>query len=184
MKSNLIVVGLLALLLAMPAMANNYNVVFTNGEDGGAIVGTGTFSFTDNVGDGSYYLNSLGGFSIDFNIGSTTYTNESIDTNLSHVLVNIYGDGSEFYFDSDGEYYGPNGGSLDFAGVNGSFLTTEPNYFGEEGTPLDLYASLNGEGDEFFGTYGVSNGTAAPEPASLVLLGSGLLFTLRRKLRR
>lgn len=184
MKSNLIIVGLLALLLAMPAMANNYNVVFTNGPDGGAVVGTGTFSFSDNVGDGSYYLNSLGGFSVDFNIGAATITNADIDTDLSHVLVEIYGDGSEFYFDSDGEYYGPRGGSLDFAGVNGSYLTTEPNYFGDG--PLNLYQASDGEGANYFGTYGASGSgsTSAPEPASLVLLGSGLLFTLRRKLRR
>ena len=142
------------------------------------IVGTGTFSFGLSVGDGTYYLNSLGGFSINFTVGSATFTNAEINTPIADVLVVIYGGGKQFYFDNDG-LFGSHGGSLDFDAASGAYLTTEPNYYGPP--PLNLYQADDANGGFYFGVYGV----AVPEPSSLLLFGSGLfgaVAAVRRKI--
>lgn len=179
MKFFFVIIGLLAVLVAMPAMANNYSVVFTNNMQGGAVVGSGTFSFGAHVGDGTYSILDLDGFAINFHVGNATFTNENIATDLNHVLITVYNDGAQFYFNNDGEGYGDHGGSLDFDGMYGSYLTTEPGYYGQG--PLTLYAAGDGD-NNFFGTY--QQGVAAPEPASMFLLGSGLLVATARKFKR
>ena len=167
------------LLFAAVASAGTFNVIFDNSLCCGplAVVGTGTFSFTGSLGDGTYYLNTLPGYDINFMIGSSTFTNADINTPIADVLVVIYGGGAQFYFDNDGAY-GSHGGSLDFDKADGSFLTTEPGYFGTP--PLDLYAAGDSSESSYFGTY-----SQAPEPsyaAVLLVLGvAGAFSALKRR---
>jgi hypothetical protein len=177
MKLLLKFMGPLLLFVSLAAMANDYNVVFTNSTSpGGTVVGTGTFDFTDSVGDGTYYINTLGGFTVNFTIGATTFTNADNVTELNHVEVVVYDSGTNFYFTNDGTY-GPYGGSFDFT-QGSSHLTTEPPYYGPP--PLDLYQAVDSSGASFFGTYGA---VGAPEPASMLLLLSGLVGVGLRKSR-
>lgn len=167
------------------AQANEYNVDFTNFETGNSIVGTGTFSFNNTLGDGTYLLTNLSNYSIDFVVDGDTFDNANIDNvNLSHVEVVIYNGGGNFYFDTNCGFetphcYGPFGGSLDFTDANNSSfeLTTEPNYAGNP--PLDEYFA-NGPSGNSFGTYD----SPVPEPETLWLFGTGLAAMMIRRFRR
>lgn len=168
------------------ALADSFNVVFDDSIECPqcGVVGTGTFSFAQNLGDGTYSLTSLTGYNIDFAIAGTTFTNANISNpDLSAVLVVIHGGGTQFYFDNTG-VFGPFGGSLDFGTnfSNGPFLTTEPDYFGPP--PLDLYQAKDNQGNFYFGVY---QSSTVPEPSSLLLfcaglLGIGGLVSLRKRL--
>jgi len=69
----------IALVCQPLAKADSFNVVFDNSQLGSsAIVGTGTFSFPQVLGDGTYALSSLTGFNINFTIGSFTFTTANI----------------------------------------------------------------------------------------------------------
>jgi hypothetical protein len=178
-----VLVVLAALVWQPVANADSFSVSFDNSGNGSAaIVGTGTFSFTGSLGDGTYFLSALPGYNMSFNIGTSSFTNADINTTISAVLVVIYGGGTQFYFDNTGTF-GSHGGSLDFDGPSGSYLTTEPNYYGP--APLDLYQAVDSAGNSYFGVYQTTP-VATPEPSSLLLLGSGLLGivgAVRRKLR-
>ena len=167
------------------ARANDYNFDLTNFETGNSIVGTGTFSFSSTVGDGTYLLTNLPSYYIDFAVEGDTFTNADIDNvNLSNVEVVVYNGGSNFYFDTNcfetAGCYGPYGGSLDFTDTNNSgfMLTTEPNYAGNP--PLDLYYATGPSG----GSYGTYDAPAVPEPETFWLLGTGLGAMMIRRFRR
>src|ERR1035441_6406859 len=139
-------------------------------------VGGASVSFTGSVPDGTYDLTALPGYAINFTVGSSTFTNADINTSLPDVLVVIYNGGSKFYFDNDG-VFGSHGGSLDFDKADGSYLTTEPSYYGAP--PLDLYYAVDSTGAGFFGVYS----TTIPEPsytALLLVLGAIGFCSLRK----
>lgn len=165
------------------ARANDYDVIFTNFDSGNSMTGSGTFSFNGDLGDGTYQLTSLPDYNFDFTVDGDTFTNSDLDTsNLANIDVVIYNGGGSFYFDTDctsgSDCYSSDFGSLGFIDANNPdyFLTTEPNYYGNP--PLDLYQAQGPSGDSV-GTYNV-----APEPESLLLLGTGLAGLLMRRFRR
>lgn len=177
------------------ARANDFNdVVFTNFDTGNSIIGSGTFSFDQTLGDGTYFLSSLTNVNFDFTFGSIAFNNSNIDTSdLDNVEVVIYDGGNNFYFNTDcsagggstGCYEDPFGGTLGFVDTNsGLVLSTEPNWFGP--LPLNLYEIFPSDGDGStlaMGYYGTPAGLT-PEPDTLLLLGSGLAGMLLRRLRR
>jgi PEP-CTERM motif len=156
---------------------------FDNSPDGmitPPIVGTGTFDFAIDPGNGTHPLTSLGAFSMSFTFGATTFTPAHIVTPLSEILVILSPLGADrrVQFSNVLPFgSGPFGGAIDF--INGvSFLSFEPPGFGGS---LDLY--FQGDGAVFFGNYlGVQ---PIPEPSSLALLGMGGagLVVLARKRR-
>jgi hypothetical protein len=159
----------------------------------GVVLGSGNISFDGSVADGTYLLSNLTGLSVTFSIGGETFNNANMDTsNFPHVEVVIYGGGADYYFStdctstpSDTSCYGPKTGSLDFNdSSNGSFFTTEPNYVGP--APLDLFmASVNVAATDpsYMGIYGQAATSPVPEPASLLLIGSGLAAIVARRRR-
>jgi hypothetical protein len=168
--------------VSIAAHADNFNVIFySEPSTSSPVVGTGTFSFDNNLGDGTYALSSLTNYNIDFTVGSSTFTDAGIANPISEILVVIYGGGSQFYFSNTNAYgTGPYGGSIDFTNIDGSDLTTEPPGYGAP--PLDLYQATDSSENSYFGMYDTSS--VIPEPSGLLLLGTGLMglvSVVRRK---
>jgi hypothetical protein len=105
----LLVVGS-ALSLGM-ARADNFGLNFSNLlGPGDPIVGTGTFSFSENLGDGTYLLSSVTNVQFDFRIAAETFTTANVDTiNAPYVKAVVDDNESSFYFDTSGPDYGPYG---------------------------------------------------------------------------
>jgi PEP-CTERM motif-containing protein len=145
------------------------------------IVGTGTFSFAIDPGNGTHALTSLGAFSMSFAFGSSTFTQGNIVTPLSEVLVvlSTQGMNRRVQFSNNnpsGFGSGIFGGSIDF--INGdNVLSFEPPGFGGN---LDLYLM-----NQFFGNYlGLQSPSAVPEPATMLLFGTGLVAVAAKVARR
>ena len=145
-------------------------------------VGTGTFSFDGDPGDGTFALESLSNFDLNFNFtDGSSFTNADILTPLEEVLVIISTTETERRVQFSN--VNPNGstilfGSLDFANFdNQTFLSFEPPSIGGD---LNLYSA-----NEILGTYNgvaVSDATpvlgATPVPefdSTVSLLGIGAL---------
>jgi hypothetical protein len=167
--------------LALPfkAEALTFNFEFDNTPDATVlppIVGTGTFSFDGDPGNGDFGLTSLANFDFSFTFGGNTFTNADITTPLANILVRISTSGSDRFVNFGGTRGGSFGGSIDF--VNASTLSFEPD-FGS------LYFQVS-----FFGTYqgiAAASTPTVPEPATVLGLlsvaGVGLLCK-RRKLEK
>ncbi|MFB2936251.1 PEP-CTERM sorting domain-containing protein [Aerosakkonemataceae cyanobacterium BLCC-F154] len=127
------------------------------------LVGTGTFSFDGDPGDGTFALTSLSNFNFSFNIGGNSFTNTDIATPLVNILVNIGTNGSDRFVNFGGSG-GPFGGSIDFLNTNS--LSFQPGF-----------GSLYFSGANF-GTYqGIvqADVTPVPEPSTILgLLGLSL----------
>ncbi len=148
------------------AYANSFVINFDTRYSGQGTVFTGTFGFSQVLGDGTWSLVSdLGTYNINFAVGSSTFTNADITTPLSEILVVIYGGGTQINFDNIGLWSGPHAGSIDF-GDSGPYLTTAPSY---SGLPLNEYQAVDSSGDWYYGVY-----QTVPEPTTLVLLACGL----------
>ena len=157
------------------AQALTFNFSFDNTPDGvvGApLVGSGTFSFDGDPGDGQFALTSLSNADFAFDIAGNAFGNANIVTPLANVLVQISTVGTDRVVNFGGSGGGPFAGSLDFINGGGASLSFQP-FFGS------LYFS-----DNFFGTYeGVAVAAPIPLPLSLPLLAAGIgaLALVRRR---
>jgi len=156
--------------IASPAQAD---AVFSFGFDAIAdgtlsapLVGTGTFSFATDPGDGTFALTSLGAFSMSFTFGGNTYTDADITTPLGEVLVVLATGGPDRtlkFSNTNGFGSGTFGGSLDFVNAVGDLSLSPPS------AGLGLYFEENGQ--FFFGDY---LGVQVPEPSMAVLMAVGI----------
>jgi hypothetical protein len=91
------------------------------------IVGTGTFGFTGDPGDGTFALTSLTSPTFNFTVGGANFGDADIQTPLAtiDIIISTVGLNRNVTFDSlEG---GPFGGSLDFINGGGTGLSFEPN---------------------------------------------------------
>jgi hypothetical protein len=176
----LVATSAIALSYIPEAKALSFTFGFDNTSDGTVtppFVGSGTFSFDGDPGDGQFALTSLTNYSFNFSFGADTFTNANITTPIADIIVAIATNGSDRIVNFGGSGGGPNGGSIDFENLSNtsqSFLSFQPN-FGS------LYFTSS-----YFGTYaGVVTPDAVPFEFSpglgMVLLGSWIGFCQVKK---
>lgn len=155
---------------------DNQGLVSNDGPLVPPIVGSGTFTSPTNLTPGTYDLSALSGFSLSFSFADgVSFTTADITTPLTGVAVRIEeAGGAERLFFTEGSGAGADGGSqggsLDL--TNGSnFLSFEPTFVGGN----FLYAKNPGNTEGAFSGIYVALDTPVPEPATLALVGFGLL---------
>lgn len=189
-NTSTIILSLMSLLiLPFKAQALTFNVTFDDTFDNTLtepFIGTGTFTFDGDPGDGIFALNSLSNFEFNFNfIDGLTYTTEDIITPIEEVLIVIdtEEDQRTVKFSNLNPFgSGESSGSIDFMNDSENVLSFEPPGFGGN---LNLY-----QASEFGGTYngiGVTEVASVPESnftKSLLAIGAlniGLAFFRRKK---
>ena len=152
-------------------------------------IGSGTLTIANNPGTGTFALNSLGGFSLSFTVGTSTFTTADIRTPISEVLVVITATsaGQQVQFSNNsptGSGTGPVGGSLDLMNAAGATLSFEPPAFG--GTNLYQLIAPGGTGLLAAGNYRGLSGASVPEPSSFALcaLAGAVGLTVARARRQ
>lgn len=135
------------------------------------LIGTGTFSFDNDLLDGNHLYTSLVNPQISFTVMGETFTQADMSTSAAlEVVLYTTPRGRDFYFSAplgSGAYAS---GSVDFLNSNGATLSLEPSGFSP--VPFNLYFGFGGSLDSA-GNYGA---TLVPEPASLSICS--LLFAL------
>jgi hypothetical protein len=143
-------------------------------------VGTGTFSFDEILGDGTYALSGLTNVDFAFNfVGGDVFDETHIDTPLSEILIIISKAGQQVNFSNTSPFgSGFGGGSIDFfnpLNANLQSLSFEPPGFNGG---LNAYFASGTTGDTFAGTYA----EPVPTPALLPgLMGMGIAALRRKK---
>ena len=182
----ILIATLLVLCSAGGVQAASFSLVYdntpTNAIDGG-IVGTGTFSYDGPPVVGTFALSSLTGLSFTANFGGGffTFSTSDLDTDFTASGIAVFDAGGGQFglvFTGDG---GGGSGSLDAA--NGSaFVSHEPTSAvndpigccGGNGS-INFFALGDESGLLVVGDYRALTTAAVPEPASLALLGLGLV---------
>lgn len=184
---------LLNFVFAFPAFAVSFDFVFDGNSDPGiqTVIGTGSFTFANDPGTGTFAFNSLGAFSMTYSFDNgPTFTEGDIQSDLSQVLVvlSVNGGTRRLQFSDTGTGSGgPFGGSLDLLTAGGGGLSFEPSYFGGG---LDLYFETVPQSESgAFGSYlattsaGASSVPDAATTAGLMLPALLGFLALKRSLR-
>lgn len=166
MKTVLSLLPALTLLCTSVGFAGTFNFQFDNTPDGtvtAPIVGTGTFTFTTDPGNGTFGFADFGTTQFSFNFGGVTFTDADITTPLSNVQLRITEVSGVRFLNFGGSGGGTFAGSLDFVSSS-SNLSFQPGF----GSLYFQASQVN------FGTYEAVLDTV-PEPATAMFLGVGIV---------
>lgn len=174
---------LIAISVTLPLSATTFNFLFDSNPATGIqspLVGTGTFTFATDPGDGTHAFSSLGAFSMNYAFTSgSIFTEADIKSNLAlvQVVLSTVGSVRRLQFSDTGlGGGGPFGGSIDFVNGLGRSLTFEPTFILGN---LDLYVESQAGGRFSY------EATSVPDAGSTALLaGIGLVVVFAGSRRR
>ena len=173
--------------LCLTANADTFQVIFHDSTFNGPAVGSGTFSFPEDLSDGTYTLGDLSSYRMNFLInfpsGPEMFTEADLCQAagmLSSLQFTVYNHGTQFHFSG---FSGCGfGGSMEFDKPDGAVLSTEPDFMEFSSANLG-YISADSKEQRLDGIY---TSQAVPEPESiwLVSLGVSAILVLGRIRRR